>query len=844
MSKRAWLLAGIAILCLASGPMAAPWSQAAQEEPPTAETMVRHVRRALGRSNLERARAIATTVTAPADTKTVALALIEVFEGKDAGARTRLTPLVDAGDMGDALLELGLIDIRQGKRDEGRARLGKMLQQSYDMTPENSFRMARAAAATGDFRLANTIFQRIGQLPLQQADMEASWGDMFLEKHQNADALRSYRAALEADPGWIPAHLGLARTIPDLVDMDQAEVAASLETARKLAPAHPDVWLLTAEHELNEEDKSAAAAALDRVAAVRAGTAEESAYRAALAYAEGRTADVDAAIARAIAVNPLFGRGYRIMGEQAERLYRFDDAVVFARRATTVDPEDPEGFAKLGTYLMRAGDETAARQALETAFKMDPFNGATYNLLLSLDLVDGFESVPSGDFIFKFAKEEAGVLKTYALPLADLAYKTFATRYGFTPKEPILVEVFSKHDDFAVRTQGFGGITFALGACFGRVITMDSPKARPPGTFSWQATLWHEIAHVFSLQASNYRVPRWLTEGISVFEEHRYNKAWGREQTIDFARALAANRTFGVKGLPNAFQRLPDISLAYFEASLLTEHLVATHGDEGLRRLLAAYAGGAKDVEAFAKAFAQTVDEVDVSFKAFVEKEYGALARALAEPRPAAERGKPLTVEGQKALAAKVPGSYIAQWSLGQALLNEGDVAGATAALERAIVLAPMATEKDNPRELLAGVFEKQGDAARARQQWHELLTWDHDNLTAARKLAGMAREAGDTANEDFALRVVADVDPYDVEAHAQLGRRALAKKDYAGALAELQAVLALGPTNRAEAHADLAEAYLGLDRKAEAKAEALKALEQAPTFARAQDLLLAAIRK
>ena len=198
------------------------------------------------------------------------------------------------------------------------------------------------------------------------------------------------------------------------------------------------------------DSKSAVAAALDRVAAVRPGTAEELAYRAALAYAEGRTADVDSALARAMTVNPLFGRGYRIMGEQAERLYRFDDAVVFARRATTVDPEDPEGFAKLGTYLMRAGDETAARQALEAAFKMDPFNGVTYNLLLSLDLVDGFESVPSGDFIFKFAKDEAAVLKTYALPLADLAYKTFATRYGFTPKGPILVEVFSKHDDLSL----------------------------------------------------------------------------------------------------------------------------------------------------------------------------------------------------------------------------------------------------------------------------------------------------------------------------------------------------------------------------------------------------------
>lgn len=844
MAKRASLLLCVAILCLASGPMAAPWTQAPQAEAPNADTLVRHVRRALGRGAVDRARSLSNTVPAPPEVKSVALALVDLFEGKDAQARSRLAPLVDAGDMGDALLELGLLDMRQGKRDDGRARLGKMIQQSYDMTPENSFRMARAAAAIGDFRLANTIFQRIGQLPLQQAAMEASWGDMFLEKHQNADALRSYRAALEADPGWIAAHLGLARTIPDLVDMDQAEVAASIETARKLAPAHPDVWLLTAEHELHEEDKSAVAAALDRVAAVRPGTAEESAYRAALAYAEGRTADVDTALAQAMAVNPLFGRGFRIMGEQAERLYRFDDAVAFARRATTVDPEDPEGFAKLGTYLMRAGEETAARQALETAFKMDPFNGATYNLLLSLDLVDGFESVPSGEFIFKFAKDEAAVLKAYALPLADRAYKTFAARYGFTPKGPILVEVFSKHDDFAVRTHGFGGIEFALGACFGRVITMASPKARPPGTFSWQATLWHEIAHVFSLQASNYRVPRWLTEGISVFEEHRYNKAWGREMALEYARALAANRTFGVKGLPNAFQRPRDIALAYFEASLLTEHLVAQHGDEGLRRLLAAYAGGAKDVEAFAKAFSQTVDEVEASFKAFIDKEYGALSKAMADPRPPDERAAPLSLEGARALAAKAPGSYLAQWSLGRALAESGAVEEAKTALDRAVALAPMASGDESPRALLADLATTRGDAAEARRQWRELLAWDHDNLTAARRLAVLAREAGDAANEDFALRVVADVDPYDVEAHTQLARRALATKDYAIALTELQAVLALGPVNRAETHADLAETYLGLDRKDEAKAEALKALEQAPTFARAQDLLLLAIRR
>ena len=844
MFKRAVLLNCIAILCLASWPIAARWWQANTEPPPTAETLVPHVRRELGRGQVARARALLSTVTAPADVTAVATALIELFEGKDADARARLTPLVEAGGGSDALLELGLLDIRQGKREGGRARLGALLQQTYDMTPENSLRMARAAWAIGDFRLANTIFQRVGQIPLQAAEKEAAWGDMFWEKHQLSDALRSYRAALEADPGWIAGYLGLVRTIPELADVDPAEGAAALETARKLAPGHPDVWILTAEERLGEQDKAGVAEALDRVAAARPGTAEEFAYRAALAYLDGRTADVDQGIARALAVNPLFGRGYRIVGKEAERLYRFDDAVAILTRATEIDAEDPENYADLGVYQMRVGDEIAARQSLERAFKMDPFNRGTYNMLASLDVVDGFDTVESGPFIFRFAKDETAILKAYALPLADLAYATFAKRYGFTPQGPILVEVFSKHDDFAVRTLGLPGLEGALGACFGRVITMDSPKARPPGTFSWQATLWHEIAHVFSLQASNYRVPRWLTEGISVFEEHRYNKAWGRELIVTYARAVEANKTFGVKGLPDAFKRPEDLALAYFEASLLTEHLVAEHGDEGLRRLLAAYAAGAKDVEAFAQAFSQTVDEVETSFKAFVDTNYGALARAMADPRPEDERTVPMTVDAKRALAAKMPGNYIAQWSLGEALLEDADMAGASAALERAVALVPMGSGSDSPRALLASIAEKQGDSAKARRELRELLSWDHDNVDVARRLVVLARQAGDTANEDFGLRVVADIFPYDVDAHVLLGRRALATKDYAAALTELEAVIALGPVNRAEAHADLAEAYLGLGRKDEAKAEALKALEQAPTFARAQDLLLAAIRR
>ena len=50
------------------------------------------------------------------------------------------------------------------------------------------------------------------------------------------------------------------------------------------------------------------------------------------------------------------------------------------------------------------------------------------------------------------------------------------------------------------------------------------------------------------------------------------------------------------------------------------------------------------------------------------------------------------------------------------------------------------------------------------------------------------------TDDEDFALRLVADLDPFDPSTHTKLGKRLLAKNDNAAALIEFQAALATQP--------------------------------------------------
>jgi tetratricopeptide (TPR) repeat protein len=804
---------------------------------PVQASPVQQVRVALGRGQVADARKQAEAIQVPAS-RDLASALVDIFEGKDAAARAKLEPLANANRLGDAAVELGLLEIRHGQRQQGYQRLDVIASHRTFNNADDYFRLARAARGIREFMLSNDAFLRIQSEP--RADIQTEWGDVAHQRFKYGDATTSYTEALNHDRNWVRAYIGLARALAE----DDPEAARNaLTAARKLAPNHPDVLVLAAERELEIPDADAAAKLLDEAAAVRADFVEEAALRAAVAYARNDLAGIETAAARVRAIDATSALAYRRAGQQAARAYRFEDAAELARKAVAIDPDDPYAQFDLGLYLTRTGDEKAARVALERSWDLDRSSPLTKNLLDVLDRIDTFETVTHGEFIFKFPKNEAAVLRTYALPLADEAAKVFGARYNFKPSGPILIELFDIHDDFAVRTVGLGGLVGALGACFGKVIVMDSPRARPQGEFSWQATLWHELAHVYSLQASQYRVPRWLTEGISVYEEYKRVPAWGRELALEFAAQHARGRSFGVKALPDAFKRPESLALAYFEASLLVEHLVELNGDAGLRTLLAAYAAGDKDPAAFARAFARSVDDVEKSFRTFVDTRFAALGRAMAEPpgKPAAD-----DIPGLRALAAQAPGNFLVQITLGRALMRAGDLAGAREPLERAATLAPQASGSGSPRGLLAEIAEREGDLPAARAHLRQLLDVDHANVEAARKLLALAAKeppsAALTRDRDFALRLVADVDPFDADVHVRLGRRLFETNDFTNALKEFQAALALGPSNPAEAQTDVAETLLKVGRKDEAKRYVLLALQQAPTYPRAQDILLAIV--
>ena len=173
---------------------------------------------------------------------------------------------------------------------------------------------------------------------------------------------------------------------------------------------------------------------------------------------QDKQSEFESEVAKALAVAPNYGDVYRVAGEVAARNYRFDEAVALTRRALTLEPNNAQTLADLGLQLLRTGDEEAARTSLDKSFKIDGYDVVTLNLLTMMDTLDNFVTVRDGDVILRMHKDEAPILQDYAMPLAKQALSTLAAKYEFTPKGPILVEIFPKHDDFAVRTLGLPGM--------------------------------------------------------------------------------------------------------------------------------------------------------------------------------------------------------------------------------------------------------------------------------------------------------------------------------------------------------------------------------------------------
>ncbi len=738
-----------------------------------------------------------------------------------------------------ATLRLAEVYFTTGRTAEGLELCRGILTGSRTDGPPNAPDLMAAGLAAKYLELvheANTFLTAATRVDSELIDAFVAWGRLFLDKHNRAEAVSVFEDALKIDPDYPPALIGLAEA---LAEKQAVQAEAAVRKALAINPALLEGRHFLAELHLTDEAYDDAIGQLNQTLVVNPESPETHALLAAAYHGQGREAEYEAARRRVLGINPSYGRLYEVIADLLTRRYRFREAVEMGRRAIKTDPALWSAYAGLGINLTRVGEMAEGRRMLEQAFDKDSFNTRTYNTLELLDSFEDFETRASDRFTLKLHRDEDAVYGKIALGLLEEAHRTIAPRYGFVPDEPVLVEILPDNDDFMVRIAGVPGTGGLLGVCFGEVVVANSPRAREKGTFNWGQTLWHEYVHVIHLQQTRNRIPRWLAEGIAVYETRLARPEWDMDLEAEFAEAAVQGELLAVSELNRGFTRPKSrgqVVLSYYQASIVVEYIVDAFGFEAVRRMLNLYNENRTTADIVREVLGVSMGDLDRAFADYARKRSAGLRRVLRFKPPGNEK---LSLAALEEMADGHPESFYAHLMLGRALHAQARFEEAVAPLERARALYGHYTHPGNPHELLAEIYLELDNTEAAMEVLEAITAVDEDDIASCKTLARLYARQGRRGDALRILDRAVMIDPFDGEVRKLRGSMFEGDGRPHLAVPEYEAVLAVETTDRVQAQYDLARAYLAAGRKDDARMAALKALEIAPGFEAAQDILL-----
>jgi tetratricopeptide (TPR) repeat protein len=307
-----------------------------------------------------------------------------------------------------------------------------------------------------------------------------------------------------------------------------------------------------------------------------------------------------------------------------------------------------------------------------------------------------------------------------------------------------------------------------------------------------------------------------LSEGLSVYEEHRARPGWGFDVTPGFLDAYRRKKLVPVSRMNDGFMHpaYPEqVMFSYYQASLVCDLIARDYGEPAIERMLQAYKAGQSTDEVFKSVLKTDLASFDKKFDAYLRERFAIPLASLDKFRQTMTDARRLVDAGQLDAAIKV--------------------------LEIAQTAFPQYGGDDSPTWYLAEIYTKRGDTQRAAVELKRLVASNEANYPAHIALADALQKLGDAKGAAAALAAALYINPFELPVHQRLAELAKATGDTRMAVRERRAVVALAPVDRPEALYQLAVAYRDAGDTAAARRAVLRALEDAPNFEKAQELLL-----
>lgn len=622
-------------------------------------------------------------------------------------------------------------------------------------------------------------------------------GYFALNKEQRPLAAKYFTAALKINPHCIDAHLGLAELLLDAWQFEQIE--KELAAAEDINPHHPRLMAIRAELSLLLRRFSEARELAEELLAVNPTHARAMAVVIAALHAEFREPEA-AALIDHIQQKPVeLARVHYLVGKHQLVRRQYRSAEENLTRAIELADHLVEARNELGFLLMQDAREIEARDVLNAALEVTggtrrTFNTRTYNTLQLLDRLAHFQNFPTEHFIIRIEPGIDTLLAPYLADYLEGIYPSVCAAFSHEPQSKTIIEVFSAHDQFSVRTVGMPEI-WTNAICTGPLIALVSPRDRVHGRFNWAQVLRHEFTHVVTLSATNYRIPHWLTEALSVYQEHA-QRPWDWVQLL--AAATIEEKLFTLENIDWGFvrpQREVDRPLAYAQAHWMVEYIVGEYGYEKIPLILDRFRQGLSQQSVFEETLGVRMEDFDKAFLGWAQGQ----VRTWGFTR---KKTRPLELLTTLAAQQNDNAELLAELSQAQFRAQSDKLAADSAA--KALAIDP-----NHPAALRvsANLAAAKGEHEVAVQMLERLLAAKPDSIDARRGLGRLALKREDWTEAETHFEALKQICPTDPSSYQALAAIHLQQEDPEKALPELAAVVRT-ETEQTRVHRKLAAVH------------------------------------
>ena len=675
----------------------------------------------------------------------------------------------------------------------------------------------------------------------QQPEIEIAIAELALSKYDYQLAANHFRKAIKLDGNDPRSHFGLARAFHRSNDKLATE---SLNRVLKIDPKHVGAHLMLIEQQISAESYDDADDAIEKVLAVNPHQSDAWAYKAVLSHLASDHVEELRCRGEALKFWKSNPRVDHLVGLQLSRKYRFTESVAYQRRALVLDEGYIPAKIQLAHDLLRLGQELEGWKLAEEVFDADQYNVVANNLVALHDNLGKFATLKSDGFVVRMAQNEADIYGQQVLDLLIDAEKKLAKKYEVEIQKPVFIEIFPRQQDFAIRTFSMPGGAGFLGVCFGRVITMNSPAAQGSSLTNWKSVLWHEFCHVVTLQKTKNKMPRWLSEGISVYEEQLADPSWGDRMSPEYREMILGDDLTPVSKLSSAFLRAKTprhLQFAYFESSLVVRFIVENFGLESLVGVLDALGKGIPINDAIAR-HTGPIHLLDKKFNQYATeaaKDYGKKFDWEKPTEPIAG------VEAWDTWLTEHENNFYGLLGLASAQLKDEQPKAALETVDTFDSLLGENTSESAAEMLKAAAWRQLEQIENETQALESVLTLEASKIDVVVRLLEIYSDANDGNDDDRdtnvkrMARLLQAINPLLKSSHRTLARVGEKENDDDLTIESLSALVTMNPLDKANTYYRLASAQFRQKDTASAKINVLLALEAAPRFRDAHKLLL-----